>query len=133
MSPALLPLLSFGQELISRFIPDPEKKAQAELDLLKLAQDGDLKKTLGQLEINAKEAAHPSVFVSGWRPGAGWTCVVGLAYSTVIHNILEWISRIKEWPTPPAVDTETLLYLLGALLGVGTLRTYEKIKGTASK
>lgn len=128
MNPLLVtPLLELGSGLISRLFPDPEKKAAAELELLKLTQDGDLKKILGQLEINAREAAHPSIFVAGWRPAVGWVCGFGLAYQTVFHNVLEWLAVIRGWPVPPQVDSDVLIYTLGGLLGIGALRTVEKI------
>lgn len=133
MSPAIIPLLSFGKELLDKFIPDPQEKAKAELELLRMTQDGDLKKVLGQLEINAKEAQHASVFVSGWRPYVGWICGTGLAYAAIFHNLLEWLASIQGWPLPPALNNEILLYVLGGLLGIGGLRTYEKTKGIAAK
>lgn len=128
MNPLLAaPLLELGGNLISRLFPDPEKKAAAELELLKMTQDGDLKKILGQLEINAKEAQHPSIWVSGWRPGVGWVCLTGLAYASIIHNIISWVALIRGWPAPPTIDTDTLVYLLVSLLGLGGYRTYEKV------
>lgn len=134
MNPLLLaPLLEMGGSIINRLFPDPEKKAAAELELLKMTQDGDLKQVLAQLEINAKEAAHPNVFVSGWRPFAGWVGGIGLFYATIGHNVFAWVATIKGWPTPPTVDSDLLLYLLGGMLGIGGLRTMEKVKGVASK
>jgi hypothetical protein len=134
MNPLLLgPLFELGKGIIDRMFPDPAKKAEAELELLKLAQSGDLQVILAQLAINAKEAESPSVFVAGWRPFVGWTCGFGLLYATIIHNLLEWVSVIKSWPIPPAVDTDTLLYVLGALLGIAGLRTVEKVKNINSK
>jgi hypothetical protein len=133
MNPVLLPLLSIGSKIIDRLLPDPEAKARAELDLLKMAQDGDLKQILAQLEINAKEAAHPSMFVAGWRPGAGWAGVAGLVYAAIGQPILHWLALVKGWPVPPAVDAELLLYVLGGMLGLGGLRTFEKKSGVASK
>jgi len=129
MSPAIIPLLDIGSRLIDRLIPDPEKKAAAELELLKLSQEGDLKKILGQLEINAREAAHPSIFVSGWRPFVGWTCGVGLFYQAVLHNLLNWVAVMYALPALPAMDSELLIYVLGAMLGIAGLRTYEKKSG----
>lgn len=130
MNPLLVaPLLELGSSLIDRMFPDAEKKAAAELELLKLTQDGDLKKILGQLEINAKEAAHPSVFVSGWRPYVGWICGLGFAYHTIIHNILAWVAIIYAKPAPPQLDSELLIYVLGGMLGIAGLRTYEKKSG----
>lgn len=129
MNPLLFaPLLELGGKLIDRIFPDPAQKAQAELELLKLTQSGDLQQILEQLKINAIEAQHPSIFVAGWRPFVGWTCGFGMVYQTIIHNLLEWLSGIYGWPAPPAIDSETLIYVLGAMLGVGALRTYEKVK-----
>lgn len=134
MNPLLLsPLFELGSSLISRLFPDPAQKAAAEFELIKLTQDGELKKILEQLAINAKEAENPAIFVSGWRPFVGWICGVGLLYATIIHNLLEWLATVRGWPLPPAIDTDILLYVLGALLGIGTLRTVDKIKGVASK
>jgi len=134
MNPLLLgPLFELGKGIIDRLFPDPAKKAEAELELLKMTQAGDLQVILAQLAINAKEAESSSVFVAGWRPFVGWTCGIGLAYATIIHNLLEWLAVVRAWPLPPAVATDTLLYVLGAMLGIGGLRTLEKVKGVAAK
>lgn len=130
MNPLLIaPLLDLGKNIIDRMFPDPAQKAQAELELLKITQAGDLQVILKQLEINATEAANPSIFVAGWRPFVGWLSGLGLAYATIVHNLLAWLAQVQQWPAPPAVDTDTLLYVLGALLGVAGLRTVEKVKG----
>ena len=130
MNPLVIgPLFELGKTLIDRWMPDPQKKAEAELELFKMAQAGDLQKVIGQLEINAKEAQHQSIFVAGWRPFSGWVGGVGLAYAAVGHYILAWLSAMHGWPAPPQVDTEILLYVLGGMLGLGTLRTYEKKNG----
>ena len=130
MNPLLVgPLLELGGNLIERLFPDPEKKAAAELELLKLTQAGDLQQILKQLEINAAEAAHPSTFVAGWRPAVGWVCGLGFAYQAILHNLLSWIAGINGWPAPPAVDSEILIYVLGGMLGIAGLRTYEKKSG----
>jgi len=134
MNPLLLgPLFELGKGIIDRLFPDPAKKAEAELELLKMSQAGDLQVILAQLAINSKEAESASVFVAGWRPFVGWTCGVGLAYATIGVNLLSWLSTARGWPLPPVVDTDTLLYVLGAMLGIGGLRTLEKVKGVASK
>lgn len=134
MNPLLLaPLFELGKGIIDRLFPDPAQKAAAELELLKMTQAGDLQVVLAQLEINAKEAQSSSLFVAGWRPFIGWICGFGLLYATIFHNVLQWASTGFGWPLPPAVDTGTLLYVLGALLGIGGLRTIEKIKGVESK
>lgn len=134
MNPLILgPVLELGQSLLSRFFPDEKERAKAEADFLRMTFDGDLKQTLAQLEINAREAAHPNIFVSGWRPGVGWIGVVGFAYATLGHPILTWMSTARGWPPPPDLDTEVLTTVLYGLLGIGGLRTLEKVKGVATK
>lgn len=130
MNPLLVgPLFELGRQLIDRWMPDPQKKAEAEMELFKMAQAGDLQKVIGQLEINAKEAQHQSIWVAGWRPFAGWVGGAGFAYAAVFQYLLGYVAAINEWPAPPQVDTEILLYVLGGMLGLGTLRTYEKKNG----
>lgn len=132
MNPLVLaPLLELGRSIIGRLFPDPSEAAKAELELLKMTQDGDLKQIIGQLEINAKEAAHPSIFVAGWRPGAGWAGVIGLVYVTILHPVLSWVAAIKGWPAPPEMNVELLWAILTGMLGLGGLRSIEKVKGKA--
>lgn len=130
MNPLLLgPIFELGRQLIDRWMPDPLKKAEAEMELFKMAQAGDLQKVIGQLEVNAKEAQHASIWVAGWRPFVGWVSGLGFAYAAIFHYIFAWVATIKGWPAPPPVDTDILLFVLGGMLGLGTLRTYEKKTG----
>lgn len=133
MAPILYPLLELGKEIIDRLIPDEAKKAEAQLELMKLSSQQDFQLILEQIRVNAEEAKNPNLFVSGWRPGAGWCCVVGLGYTFLLQPLLAWLSEIRGVPMPPAIDVEYLLYLLGAMLGIGGLRTVEKVKGVASR
>jgi Holin of 3TMs, for gene-transfer release len=132
MNPLLIgPLFEFGSSLLDRFLPDPAKKAEAEMELFKMAQAGDLQKVAGQLAINAEEAKHSNVFVAGWRPFSGWVGGFGLLYAAVGHPMVSWWAAMKGFPPPPPLDTEVLLYVLGGMLGLGSLRTYEKKQGVA--
>lgn len=134
MNPLLLgPVLNFGGKLIERLFPDPAAKAAAELELLKLTQAGELQTVLAQLEINAREAAHPSIFVSGGRPLFLWIAGAAFAYSTIVHPVLTWFARIKGWPDPPEVNTELLWVVVTGLLGIGGYRSFEKARGVASR
>lgn len=126
MNPILIPLLQLGSQLIERWIPDKAAQAKAEMDLLKLAGEQDFQTTIKQIEVNIQEAQHQSIFVAGWRPFVGWICGLGLAYQAILHNLIEWLSGIYGFPVPPAPDSEVLIYVLGGLLGLGALRTYEK-------
>jgi hypothetical protein len=130
MNPLLLaPLLDFGKEIIGRFFPDKEEARKAEAEFLRLAMDGELKQVIAQLQINAQEAAHPSIWVAGWRPWFGWVGGTGFAYAVLAQPLLSWLAAIKGWPAPPTLDTDLLLTVAGGMLGIGGLRTYEKRKG----
>jgi len=134
MNPLLIgPLLEVGKSLIDRFIPDEEDRRKAEAEFLKNAMDGELKQVIAQLEINAKEAAHPSLLVAGGRPFFMWTGGVAFAYNTIISPILAWYGAAKGWPAPPVIDSELLWAVITGLLGIGGMRTFEKTKGVAAK
>ena len=130
MNPLLIgPLLDIGKTLLDRFGPEDQgEKAKAEAEFLRMAADGELKQVIAQLEINAKEAAHPSLWVAGWRPFFGWVGGTAFAYVGIIQPLLAWWSAIKGWPTPPDIDNEFLWVVVSGLLGIGGLRTFEKTK-----
>jgi hypothetical protein len=132
MNPLILGgIFEIGKTLIDRFVPDPEKKAAAELEMLKMAADGELKQVIAQLEINAKEAAHPSVFVAGWRPFFGWAGGIGFVYATVLQPMLVWYGSARGWPTPPDINIDLLWVVITGMLGIGGLRTFEKRTGVS--
>ena len=134
-------LLNLGGKLLERIIPDPLARANAQLELVKLHQTGELAHLAaetdlakGQLAVNAEEAKNPSVFVSGWRPFIGWVCGSGLAFQFVLAPILTWAAALGGKPIAfPPLDMGTLLTLLGAMLGLGGMRTKEKLAGVAAK
>lgn len=131
MNPLLLgPVLEIGKSLLDRFGPeDKNKKRQMEAEFLRMAAEGELKQVIAQLEINAREAAHPSIWVAGWRPYFGWVGGTAFAYVGIIRPLLGWVAAINEWPAPPDIDTEFLWVVVSGLLGIGGLRTFEKSKG----
>ena len=112
--------------VIDRFVETDEEKKAAELLKAKLA----MKPSLAQVELNKIEASHRSIFVAGARPFILWTCGVGLTWHFILHDLMTWICAI--WfsqLTPPALSgTEELITVLLALLGLGGMRTIEKIK-----
>jgi len=130
MNPLLLgSLFDFGKTLLDRFIPDPAAKQAAEMELVRLAADGELKQVIAQLEINAREASHASIFVAGWRPAFGWCGAAGFLYATIGQPVLAWIGAIRGWPAPPELNLDLLWVVVTGLLGIGGLRTVEKMKG----
>ena len=79
-----------------------------------------------QTKINEIEAGHRSIFVAGWRPFIGWICGFALAYNFVIRDLFIWVLQPEE--IPPALQMEHLMTVLLGMLGLGGLRTYEKLK-----
>lgn len=103
-----------------------DKKAQAEALMRQLDQAAASQQ--GQIDINKAEAASTSLFVSGWRPGLGWVCVVAFTYQFVLYPFIVWYCALKTLPAPPALDS-VLWELTFGMLGLGGLRSIDKIKG----
>ena len=79
-----------------------------------------------QTKINEIEAGHRTVFVAGWRPFIGWVCGVALAYNFIIRDLFIW--ALDPQDVPPALQMEHLMTVLLGMLGLGGLRTFEKVK-----
>jgi len=128
----MLPLAisELGAKLLDKVIPDKDAREKAQSELFKAAQDQDFQLALAQIKVNEEEAKSENLFKSGWRPAIGWICVFGLFYNFVLYNILLWaVATFNLQITPPALMSDILMELVFALLGLGSLRTFEKIKG----
>ena len=111
--------------LLDKFIEDKDQKAALAHELATMSEKHAHEALKGQLEINKVEAAHHSVFVSGWRPCIGWVCALGLFYNVILANIL------GIWVDVPEVDTTLLVPVMMGMLGIGAMRSYEKVKGVS--
>ena len=103
------------------------KKLEDELNALQ-ASDA------GQTAINVEEAKSANLFVSGWRPAVGWVCALGFFWAVIIYPLATWGCAL--WAPEvklPSMDTNSIMTMLGGLLGLGTMRTVEKIRGVAAK
>lgn len=117
----LLGLNGNGQSSLGEFAKDIREAIKGkEIDPEKMM---DLVKV--QSEINKMEAQHRSVFVAGWRPFIGWICGLALAYNFIIRDVIAWVSPDA---IPPAIQMDQLITILLGMLGLGGLRTFEKIK-----
>lgn len=123
-------ILELGAKLLDKIIPDKDARDKAQAELLKAAQDNDFQLALAQIRVNEEEAKSENLFKSGWRPAIGWTCTFGLVYNFVLYPFLLWLVAVTgSSVTPPPLVSDILMELVFALLGLGTLRTFEKIKG----
>ncbi len=130
-----------GQVADELFTSDKER-LDAELEHRRLGLEEkriDQAPELAQIEVNKVQAQHASVFVAGGRPAAIWVCVAGLAFQFLLYPLLVWawaLAQALGWlpaamPHPPTLDVEMLLVVLGGLLGLGSFRTFEKVRGVA--
>tara|TARA_R100001086_G_scaffold177493_1_gene98069 strand:+ start:41 stop:424 length:384 start_codon:yes stop_codon:yes gene_type:complete len=118
-------LIGPATSLLDKVIEDKDEKNRIAFELSTLAERHAQEALKGQLEINKVEAAHHSIFVSGWRPCIGWVCALGLLYNTILSNIL------GIWVEVPEIDTTLLVPVMMGMLGIGAMRTVEKVKGVS--
>jgi hypothetical protein len=129
--PSLLPALS---EVLDRVIPDQAAAAKAKLEMEARLLEAATAQAAQQTEINKIEASHQSIFVSGWRPYIGWVCGMAIAWAFLLAPMLSWLLPLTGVvAVVPPLQTEFLLELVFAMLGLGGLRTFEKLKGVASR
>lgn len=119
---------SIREAISGEKIKDPAEMAKIDLQLEQLIQAS----REGQIAVNKIEAAHNSIFVAGWRPFIGWVCGFAMAYAYIGQPLLEWTIAVQGLKiAAPVIDTDTLYQLVIALLGMATLRTYEKKQGVS--
>ena len=83
-----------------------------------------------QLDVNAKEATHRSVFVAGWRPAIGWCGAGALFFEFILSPCIEWYAKFSGLDlTAPEIQTGPLLAIVTSMLGVAGMRSFEKAKG----
>jgi hypothetical protein len=117
--------------LLDKFIEDKDQKAALAHEIATMSQRHAQELALAQINVNAAEAASGSLFKGGWRPFIGWTCGLAFFYHFVGQPVAIFVITMTgtEIPTLPEFDMGTLLTVLGGMLGIGGLRTYEKQKG----
>ncbi len=114
---ALLPL-------IEKLIPDKEAREKATAELNRLDQAGELQVMLAQIAANRAEGWHASPFVAGWRPMVGWICALGLANNFLL---VPYIGAFTDTVQP--LDMAMMMPILMGMLGLGTMRTVERLRG----
>lgn len=119
--------------LLDKFIPDADERNRLAHEIATMSERHAHELAKGQIEINKISAAHKSMFVAGWRPFVGWSCGVAMAWHFVGQPIAVFVIAYAGVETPPlpVFEMESLLTVLLGMLGLGSLRTYEKTKQVA--
>lgn len=125
--------------IVDKIIPDPIAASEAKLKLLTLQQNGELAQLTadtdlakGQLDINVEEAKNNNLFVSGWRPFLGWVCGLGFATKYLAGPFIFILMQFVHTSIVlPPIDVSEMMPLLFGMLGLGAMRSYDKMKGTS--
>jgi len=123
-------------QTVRQVLPDSGAQHDFDLKIAELADKADERETTlmqGQIEINKIEASSSNLFVAGWRPFIGWTGGFALAYTWILSPLLKWVADLSGHVVGlPALDPGAIYPIVVALLGVGTMRTVEKVNGVAT-
>jgi hypothetical protein len=123
-------LLPVATKIIDRVVPDKNAAQKAKISMEKELTTAFNKANLAQIETNKIQAAHPSIFVSGARPAIMWICAFGLGWQFVFQPVAVWgLALSGTGVALPIIETEGLMSLTLALLGLGGMRSFEKSKG----
>ena len=126
---AITAVSNVADSAIKRIWPDATQVEIAKINQVTDEMKQEMALTLGQLDINKAEAASSHWFVAGGRPAVIWVAVLNLLYSGIGVSVGSWISMSFGGPPLPTIDPTTTNTLLTALLGIGGMRTVEKLKG----
>jgi hypothetical protein len=126
-------LIAPVSKILDKFIPDADTKLALAHEIATLSERHAQEIATAQIAVNLAEAQSGSVFKGGWRPFVGWTCGVSLAFNFVVLPMLDYAAAIlaPEFKPPPMLDMATMMPVLMGMLGLGGLRTAEKMKGVA--
>lgn len=115
-------------DILDKFIEDKDQKAALAHEIATMSERHAQELALAQIEVNKAEAQSPSVFKGGWRPFIGWICGTAFLYHFVLQPRLIFVIAASgtDIPDLPEFDMASLMTVLGGMLGLGALRTYEK-------
>jgi hypothetical protein len=120
--------------LLDKFIEDKDQRAVLAHEIATMSEKHAQELAKGQLEVNKAEAASGSIFKGGWRPFIGWGCGAAFAYHFILQPMIVFGVAVAGVTIPdlPEFDMATLMPVLMGMLGLGGLRTVEKLQGKSS-
>ena len=131
---SLLSLIDPISTLLDKFVPDADEKHKIAFELATLSEQNAQEIATAQIAVNMAEANSKSIFKGGWRPFVGWVCGFALAYVAILEPIMRFIATMLGYTVDfPVIDTTLTMQILMGMLGLGSLRSFEKSKGVAAK
>jgi len=115
--------------ILDKFIEDKDQKAKLAHEIATMSERHANEVVKAQLEINKTEAQHHSMFVAGWRPAIGWVCCLGMAGNFLIIPFVNMALELMETRVlVPMIELDLMMPVLMGMLGLGAMRTVEKVK-----
>ena len=134
--PIIGDLIEAAGKVVSEVVVDKDKRDQVNLELARLGDEAQARLDgllQGQIEVNKIEASSGSVFVAGWRPAVGWVGAVALGYQAILYPFFQFIARVLSYKGDlPVLDYTLTMQILLGMLGLGAMRSYEKVKGVST-
>ena len=122
-------LIGPATSLLDKFIEDKDQKMALAHEISTMAERHAQELAKGQLEVNKVEAASKSMFVAGWRPFIGWVCGIGFLANFILIPMANFGLALAEVSiTIPMIDTTQMMPVLMGMLGLGAMRTVEKVQ-----
>ena len=122
-------LLEPATKILDKVIEDKDQKNALAHEIATMAERHAQELAKGQLEVNKAEAAHKSLFVAGWRPFIGWICGVAMLANFLLIPMANFVLDLSgSTNTIPLIELETMMPVLMCMLGLGAMRSYEKVK-----
>lgn len=126
--PIIGDIIGAVKDIVSEVVVDKDKRDELSIRLQEIEDRADERlheELMGQIAINQVEAGHRSIFVAGWRPFIGWVGGLALLWTFVLSKLIEQVFGVPA----PTIDTTALIQVVMAILGLGAMRSFDKIKG----
>ena len=115
--------------LLDKFIEDKDQKNKLAHEIATMADKQAHEIAKSQIEVNKEEAKSRHWWIAGWRPACGWICTLAMGYHFIIQPFLIFFLALFGLKMEiPTFDMETLMTVLLGMLGLGSLRSFEKHK-----